>query len=67
MNPVRRVARNAIPLNRSNVDTDQIRPKQYLKRVERTGYGPFTFDEWRKDPDFVLNNPAYRDAPILIT
>ena len=67
MKPVRRVAGNAIPLNRSNVDTDQIMPKQYLKRVERTGYGPFTFDEWRKDPDFVLNNPAYRDAPILIT
>ena len=67
MKPVKRVAGNAIPLNRSNVDTDQIMPKQYLKRVERTGYGPFTFDEWRKDPDFVLNNPAYRDAPILIT
>jgi 3-isopropylmalate/(R)-2-methylmalate dehydratase small subunit len=57
---------NAIPLNRANVDTDQIIPSQYLKRVERSGFGPFAFEQWRKDPDFVLNNPAYAGAPILL-
>jgi 3-isopropylmalate/(R)-2-methylmalate dehydratase small subunit len=49
------------------VDTDQIIPAQYLKRIERTGFGPFLFDEWRKDPDFVLNDPRYAGATILIT
>ncbi|MCC7365510.1 MAG: 3-isopropylmalate dehydratase small subunit [Dehalococcoidia bacterium] len=57
---------NAIPLNRADVDTDQIIPAQYLKRIERTGFGEFAFEQWRKDPDFVLNNPAYNDAPILL-
>lgn len=57
---------NAIPLNRSDVDTDQIIPAQYLKRIERTGFGPFAFETWRKDPDFVLNNPDYQGAPILL-
>ena len=66
MEPVRTVRGNAIPLNRANVDTDQIIPAKYLKRIERTGYGPFAFESWRRDPDFVLNNPAYEDAPILI-
>jgi 3-isopropylmalate/(R)-2-methylmalate dehydratase small subunit len=55
-----------MPLNRADVDTDQIMPKQYLKRIERSGYGPFTFDEWRKDPKFVLNNPLFREAEILL-
>ena len=57
----------AIPMNRSDVDTDQIISKEFLKRIERTGFGPFAFDEWKKDPDFVLNNPAYNGAPIMLT
>jgi len=61
------VTGKAIPLNRADVDTDQIIPAQYLKRIERTGFGPFAFEQWRKDPDFVINNHAYDGAPILIT
>jgi len=56
----------AIPLDRSNVDTDQIIPARYLKRIERTGYGPFAFEAWRKDPSFVLNDQRYAGAPILL-
>ncbi|MBE7518948.1 MAG: 3-isopropylmalate dehydratase small subunit [Thermoflexaceae bacterium] len=56
----------AIPLNRADVDTDQIIPAQYLKRIERTGFGQFAFEQWRKDPGFVTNNPAYAGAPILL-
>ena len=56
----------AVPLDRSDVDTDQIIPAQYLKRIERSGYGEFLFDEWRKDPDFVLNDPRYDGATILL-
>ena len=44
-----------LPLNMSNVDTDQIMPKQFLKRVERSGYGEFLFYDWKKDPEFPLN------------
>jgi 3-isopropylmalate/(R)-2-methylmalate dehydratase small subunit len=55
-----------MPLDRSDVDTDQIIPAQYLKRVERTGFGPFLFDEWCKDPGFVLNDPRYAGASVLI-
>jgi 3-isopropylmalate/(R)-2-methylmalate dehydratase small subunit len=56
------------PLRRANVDTDQIMPKQFLKRIERTGYGQFLFHDWRKeDPDFVLNRPEYSSAKILVT
>lgn len=57
----------AIPMNRADVDTDQIISKEFLKRIERSGFGPFAFDEWKKDPDFVLNNPAYKGAPIMVT
>jgi 3-isopropylmalate/(R)-2-methylmalate dehydratase small subunit len=56
----------AVPLDRSDVDTDQIIPAQYLKRIERTGYGEFLFDEWRKDPSFVLNDERYTGATILL-
>ena len=66
MKQVNSVRGNAIPLNRSNVDTDQIIPAKYLKRVERSGYGPFAFEAWHKDPAFVLNNPAYRGAAIML-
>jgi len=55
-----------LPLNRADVDTDQIIPAQHMKRIERTGYGKFAFEAWRKDPDFVANNPAYEGAPILV-
>jgi 3-isopropylmalate/(R)-2-methylmalate dehydratase small subunit len=57
----------ALPLNRADVDTDQIIPAQYLKRIERTGFGEFAFETWRKDPDFVVNRPEYQGAPILVT
>ena len=66
MEPVTRIEGTAVPLDRADVDTDQIIPAQYLKRIERTGFGPFLFDEWRKDPDFVLNDPRYAGASILI-
>ncbi len=55
-----------LPLDRVNVDTDQIIPKQFLKRIERTGYGEFLFFDWRKDPAFELNNPRYKGAKILV-
>jgi len=67
MEPIAVIEGTAAPLDRSDVDTDQIIPAQYLKRIERTGFGPFLFDEWRKDPDFVLNDPRYEGASILIT
>ncbi len=57
----------AIPMNRADVDTDQIISKEFLKRIERTGFGPFAFDEWKKDPAFILNNPEYKGAPIMVT
>lgn len=66
MEPVRRVEGTAVPLDRSDVDTDQIVPAQFLKRIERTGFGPFLFHEWRKDPSFVLNDERYAGATILI-
>jgi 3-isopropylmalate/(R)-2-methylmalate dehydratase small subunit len=56
----------AIPLNRSNVDTDQIIPARHLKRIERTGYGAFAFEAWRKDPRFVFNDQRYAGATILL-
>jgi 3-isopropylmalate/(R)-2-methylmalate dehydratase small subunit len=53
-------------LDRANVDTDQIIPKQFLKRIERTGYGQFLFWDWAKDEDFPLNRPEFERAPILV-
>jgi 3-isopropylmalate/(R)-2-methylmalate dehydratase small subunit len=66
MEPIAVIEGTAVPLDRSDVDTDQIIPAQHLKRIERSGFGPFLFDEWRKDPDFVLNDPRYEGASILI-
>ncbi len=72
MDPYVRVTGKVAPLDRANVDTDQIIPAVHLKRVERTGFGQFLFEAWRKlpdgkpNPDFVLNNPKYRDATILV-
>ena len=54
-------------LDRPDVDTDQIIPKQFLKRIERTGYGEFLFYDWRQDPDFELNRPGCNGARILVT
>ena len=54
------------PLDRADVDTDQIIPKQFLRRIERSGFGPFLFYDWRKDPGFVLNQTPYASARVLI-
>jgi 3-isopropylmalate/(R)-2-methylmalate dehydratase small subunit len=66
MKPFRRVTARAAVLNRADVDTDQIIPKQFLKRIERTGYGEFLFFDWMKQPDFELRRPEYADAGILL-
>ena len=67
MNKFEPVRGRSIPMSRSDVDTDQIISKEFLKRIERTGFGPFAFDDWKKDPDFVLNNPAFAGAPVMVT
>ncbi len=66
MEPRRIVSGTAVPLDRSDVDTDQIIPAQWLKRVERTGFGAGLFAAWRDDPAFVLNQPRYRGATVLV-
>ncbi len=66
MEPIVRIEGTALPLDRADVDTDQIIPAQYLKRIERTGFGAYLFDEWRKDPDFVLNDHRFEGATILL-
>ncbi|HEY8655787.1 MAG TPA: 3-isopropylmalate dehydratase small subunit [Candidatus Limnocylindria bacterium] len=67
MKAVRRISGRGMPLPRRDIDTDQIIPSRYLKRVERTGFGEGLFAEWRTDPDFVLNDPRYAAAEVLIT
>jgi 3-isopropylmalate/(R)-2-methylmalate dehydratase small subunit len=76
MQPINILTSHAAPLDISNIDTDQIIPKQFLKRIERTGYGEFLFFDWRRiqegpdagepNPDFTLNQPQYAGAKILI-
>jgi 3-isopropylmalate/(R)-2-methylmalate dehydratase small subunit len=76
MQPINILTSTAAPLDISNIDTDQIIPKQFLKRIERTGYGEFLFYDWRRiqdgpqtgeaDPNFTLNKPEYARAKILI-
>jgi 3-isopropylmalate/(R)-2-methylmalate dehydratase small subunit len=66
MEPVTVVTGTAVPLERSDVDTDQIIPSDWLKRVERTGFGAGLFSEWRDDRDFVLNQEPYQGATILV-
>ena len=66
MQAVRIVQGRAVPLDRSDVDTDQIIPSDWLKRVERTGFGRGLFSEWRDDRDFVLNKEEYAGASILV-
>jgi len=63
---VRRVTGRAMPLDRADVDTDQIIPAHWLRRVERTGYGAGLFEAWRRDPAFVMNDPRYSGATVLI-
>ena len=73
MEPVSVITGQLAPLPRANVDTDAIIPKQYLKRVERSGFGPFLFYEWAYDeegemiPDFILNQPDYAAAEVLVS
>ena len=82
MRAFKKITSKAMPLDRVNVDTDAIIPKQFLKSIRRTGFGPHLFDEWRYldrgepemdctgrplNPDFVLNNPKYSGAEILLT
>ncbi|MEX1091923.1 MAG: 3-isopropylmalate dehydratase small subunit [Acidimicrobiia bacterium] len=72
MKPVKMITGTMVPLMRSDVDTDQIIPQQFLKRIERTGYGEFLFDSWARDdggefrPGFVLNEPARANASVLV-
>src|SRR5580698_4908542 len=66
MRAVRQVSGRAVVLDRSHVDTDQIIPASWLKRVERTGFGPGLFSAWRTDPEFVLNQPGADEAKVLI-
>ena len=66
MQPTRVITGTAVPLDRSDVDTDQIIPSDWLKRVERTGFGKGLFSEWRDDRSFVLNQPQYAGASILV-
>jgi 3-isopropylmalate/(R)-2-methylmalate dehydratase small subunit len=66
MKPISVITGRMVPLDRADVDTDQIMPKQFLKRIERTGFGEFVFFDWRKDPDFVLNDERYAGANVLV-
>ena len=63
--PFRRHRGRVAPLRRNHVDTDQIIPKQFLKRIEKSGFGPYLFHDWKKDPAFVLNQPKFAGASIL--
>ena len=67
MKVFRSVTSRALVLDRPDVDTDQIIPKQFLKRIERSGFGEFLFFDWRKDPAFELNQPEAQGARILLT
>ena len=73
MDPIRVITGQMAPLPRANIDTDAIIPKQFLKRVERSGFGPFLFYEWAYDeegeliPNFILNQPEYEGAGVLVS
>ena len=73
MKPVTVISGQMAPLPRANIDTDQIIPKQFLKRVERFGFGPFLFWDWAQDaegeldPGFILNRPEYSEAVVLVS
>jgi len=73
MDPFKKIKSTAVPFDKINVDTDQIVPKQFLKLIQKTGFGKFLFYNWRFDgndkpnPDFILNDPKYKNSKILIT
>ncbi len=82
MKPFKKISARVVPLDRANIDTDAIIPKQFLKSIRRSGFGPYLFDEWRYldrgepgmdcdnrplNPDFILNQPVYHGAGILLT
>src|SRR5262245_20367802 len=67
MDPVTRITGTAVPLDRSDVDTDQIIPAVWMKKIERTGFEDGLFQKWRRDPQFVLNQPERQDATILVS
>lgn len=66
MEKIKKIEGTAIPLDRANVDTDQIIPAVWLRRVERTGFAEGLFSSWKQDPDFVLNKPEYQGGSVLI-
>jgi 3-isopropylmalate/(R)-2-methylmalate dehydratase small subunit len=66
MEPIHSITGRALPLDRSDVDTDQIIPAHWLKRVERTGFGAGLFESWRKDPAFVLNDTRFDGATVVV-
>lgn len=66
MEPVTKITGTGVPLKRSDVDTDQIIPAAWLKRIERTGFGDGLFSAWREDPEFVLNRTEYKSGTILL-
>jgi len=66
MDPVKTVSGKALPLDYSDVDTDQIVSSDALKRIERTGFGQFLFSAWREDPEFVMNKPKHEGAVVLL-
>ena len=66
MEPIKVITGTAVPLDRSDVDTDQIIPSDWLKQVERTGFEKGLFSEWRDDPSFVMNDERYAQAKILV-
>ena len=66
MGPVKTVSGKALPLDYSDVDTDQIVSSDALKRIERTGFGQFLFSAWREDPEFVMNKPEHEGAVVLL-
>lgn len=67
MEPIKTITGTAVPIDRSDIDTDQIIPAVWLKRVERTGFGAGLFSSWREsDPDFVLNRPEYLSASVIV-
>ena len=67
MEPVRVIKGRMAPLDRANVDTDQVIPKQFLKSIKRTGFGEHLFYDWRREGGFVLDRPEYRGAQVLVT
>ncbi len=64
--PITQIVGTGLPMWHANIDTDQIMPKQFLKRIERSGFGPFVFYDWRRDGDSILDDPIYAGAKVLV-